>query len=156
MKNPPVLLLRLATLAGLLAAAASASAASPVDDSGTIVSPPMATLKWAAPNRPPSASATALFSVSMRLNVAPWVGRRIQVFMTLRSTGAVSMPLKARWPQRGEFLGGSIREGGRTLVFDGIPRSSLLEASVPIEVETDGTRIERMQSFRFDFETEVR
>jgi hypothetical protein len=141
-----------------IVASAAAHTATPVDDAGTVVTPPLASLQWAppVPGRRQASLTHAEFDVALRLHVAAFKGRPVRIWMTMRTAGPVPSNMVARWPGRGFILGGTLREGARTLVFEGVPTRPYIEESLPFRVEADASRTDRIQQLRFEFEAESR
>ncbi|MDQ0570888.1 hypothetical protein QFZ42_002722 [Variovorax paradoxus] len=147
-----------AALAGLLALAAvpPASAATyRVDDTGSFVSQPVTPMRWRqlAPGRSGDHTMEGRMSVALRLNLSAWVNRPARIYLALAPTDGEQ--LVATWRTQGRLLPGTVRGGGRTLVFEGVVRESFLQESIVIDLAVDGRKLERAQSLQFFFEIEV-
>ncbi|MEJ1169019.1 hypothetical protein [Variovorax sp. CCNWLW235] len=150
--------LPLAFLAGLLALAAvpTADAATyRIDDTGTFVSQPVTPMRWRqlAPGRSGDHTMEGRMSVALRLNLSAWVNRPARIYLALAPTDGEQ--LMATWRTQGRLLPGTVRGGGRTLVFEGVVRESFLQESIVIDLTLDGRKLERAQTLQFFFEIEV-
>ncbi|MDM0000105.1 hypothetical protein QTI24_15915 [Variovorax sp. J22P240] len=145
--------------AGLLAfaGAPSADAATTyrVDDTGTVLSQPVTPMRWRqlVPGRAGDNTVEGNLTVTLRLNLSPWVNRPARIYMSLAPTEGQQMI--ASWRTQGRLLPGSVRGGGRTLVFEGIVRDAFLEENILLSLMADGRAVDRAQSLQFSFEIEV-
>ncbi|GAA5006663.1 hypothetical protein FNZ56_04960 [Pseudoluteimonas lycopersici] len=126
-----------------------------VDDSGSQVLGGPLRLKPITP-MPHGQLATALFgqtSVLVRLDVAPWKGRRGRIYMTLpqQADGQVV----ASWGTQGRLLPGSLRSGERTLVYAGPIDSDALEDTLRLSIQADGRELARDEQLAFSFEIDL-
>ncbi len=147
----------LALCAVLLAGVYAASHASTfrIDDSGTLVSQPVTPMKWrqVVPSRTGDNAVEGQLSVQLRLNLTNWVNRPARIFMALAPTEGEQ--LTATWRTQGRLLPGSLRSGGRTLVFDGVVRDPFLVETLQLNLVADGRLLTRTQHLQFFFEIEV-
>ncbi|KWT98650.1 MULTISPECIES: hypothetical protein [unclassified Variovorax] len=143
--------------ASLLALAAAAPAATThrVDDTGTYLSPPTTPMRWRqlAPGRAGDNTVEGRATVALRLNLSPWLNRPARLYMGLAPTEGEQMI--AAWRTQGRLLPGSVRGGGRTLVFEGVVREPFLQESIELDLSADGRSVDRAQSLQFFFEIEV-
>lgn len=147
-----------AAWAGLLALAAACPAQAAtyrVDDTGTFVSQPVTPMRWRqlAPGRSGDHMMEGRVSAALRLNLSAWVGRPARIYLSLAPTDGEQ--LVATWRTQGRLLPGTVRGGGRTLVFEGVVRESFLQESIVLDLMADGRKVERAQSLQFFFEIEV-
>lgn len=147
-----------AVLAGLLALAGvlpATAATYRVDDTGTVVSQPVTPMRWRqlVPGRAGDHTIEGNLSVALRLNLAPWLLRPARIYMSLAPTEGDQ--LVASWRTQGRLLPGSVRGGGRTLVFEGVVRDAVLQETILLTLAADGRAVERAQSLQFFFEIEV-
>jgi hypothetical protein len=145
-----------AVAALLLALAAAAPAATyRVDDTGTYLNQPMTPMRWRqlAPGRAGDNTVEGRVSVALRLNLSPWLNRPARLYMALAPTQGEQMV--ATWRTQGRLLPGTVRGGGRTLVFEGVVRDAFLQESIVLELTADGRSVERAESLQFFFEIEV-
>lgn len=140
----------------MLAEAASA-ATYRVDDTGTVVSQPVTPMRWRqlAPSRAGDNTAEGRLNVALRLNLANWLQRPVRIYMILAPPSTGIDQLTATWRSQGRLLPGSLRAGGRTLVFDGIVTESFLMETIELTLTADGRTLERPQTLQFSFEIEV-
>jgi len=147
----------LALCAALLAVVCAPSHASTfrIDDSGTLVSQPVTPMKWrqVVPSRTGDNAVEGQLSVQLRLNLTNWVNRPARIFMALAPTEGEQ--LTATWRTQGRLLPGSLRSGGRTLVFDGVVRDPFLVETLQLNLVADGRLLTRTQHLQFFFEIEV-
>ena len=146
----------------LLLALACALATAPVfaqtfrvDDSASQVLGGTLRLKPITP-MPHGELATALFGetgVLVRLDVAPWKGRRGRIYMTLpqQPDGHVV----AAWKTQGRLLPGVVRSGERTLVYAGPIEADMLEDTLRLRIQADGSGLVRGQQLAFSFEIDL-
>ena len=138
----------------LLAATVSAQTYR-VDDSASQVLGGPLRLKPITP-MPRGERATALFgqtSVLVRLDVAPWKGRRGRIYMSLpqQADGQVV----ATWGTQGRLLPGSLRSGERTLVYAGPIDAGMLEDTLRLRIQADSRGLARNGQLAFSFEIDL-
>ena len=126
-----------------------------VDDTGSQVLGGPLRLKPITP-MPHGALATALLgetSVLVRLDVAPWKGRRGRIYMTLpqHPGGQVA----ATWVTQGRLLPGTVRSGERTLVHAGLIDADTLEDTLRLSIQADGRDLARGEQLAFTFEIDL-
>ena len=63
--------------------------------------------------------------------------------------------MTAEWATQGRLLPGQLISGNRTLVFTGPIRSSLIEDTIALKLQTDGRRLTAPQRLEFHFEIDV-
>lgn len=145
-----------ALIAALLCLAAGPAAASVrVDDSGTIVSTPVAPMRWRqlVPGRGSDNTVEAQVRVAVRLNMAPWLNRQVRLYMGLPASGAGPV-IQATWRTQGRLLAGSLRSGTRALVFEGRVTAPVLEETIDLYLSTDGRLLTQTQDLPFFFEVD--
>lgn len=137
---------------GLAAGGAPAGAAARVDDSGTVVSQPVVAMRWRqpVPGRGADNTVEAQLRVALRLNLAPWLHQRVRLYMALAPVG--SDPVQASWRTQGRLLAGTVRSGGRALLFEGPVGSARLEETLDLLLATDGRALVSSQTLQFYFE----
>lgn len=140
---------------GALLPDASIAATFRVDDSTSIPNETNVTMRWksANPNRLTGNIVEAAILITMRLNVMPWLNKTGKIYMALpqQPIGMVNV----EWTTQGRLLPGKLISGERTLVYAGPIRSSTLEDTFAIRVETDGRRLASPQRLLFHFEIDV-
>ena len=142
-------------LIALAIAAPAAAATYRVDDTGTYLSQPTTPMRWRqlAPGRAGDNTVEGRVTVALRLDLSPWLNRPARLYMGLAPTEGEQMV--ATWRTQGRLLPGTVRGGGRTLVFEGVVREPFLQESIVLELMADGRAVERAQSLQFFFEIEV-
>ncbi|VTU20858.1 hypothetical protein H4CHR_00670 [Variovorax sp. PBS-H4] len=145
-------------LAALVVAALPATAHAAtyrVDDTGTYLSQPRTPMRWRqlAPGRAGDNTVDGRVTVALRLNLSPWLNRSARLYMGLAPT--LDEKMTATWRTQGRLLPGTVRGGGRTLVFEGVVREPFLQESIALDLTADGRAVERAQSLQFFFEIEV-
>ncbi|MFC5496170.1 hypothetical protein ACFPOE_01370 [Caenimonas terrae] len=147
----------LATAALLLPAAPAARAASTVrvDDSGTIVNQPVVPMRWRkpAPSRAQDNNVDGAVRVALRLNMAPFLNQQVRLFMGLAPV--TGDPVSASWRTQGRLLPGTVRSGGRTLIFNGVASSARIEETIDMTLSTDGRNMADIQTLQFFFEVDL-
>ncbi len=146
----------LIAMLGALAWGAAAHAATyKVDDTGTVVSQPVTAMKWRqlVPSRAGDNTVEGQLNVALRLNLSSWVNRPARIYMALAPTEGEQ--LQASWRTQGRLLPGSLRSGGRTLIYDGTVRDPFLAETIQLSLAADGRLLTRTQSLQFFFEIEV-
>jgi hypothetical protein len=134
--------------------AAGPTLVSRVDDTGTIVSSPVVAMAWrqSVPGRRADHAVEAVVGVRVRLNLSPWAGRRIHLYMVLAPTPG--RLVQASWQGGGRLLPGVLKSGERALVFSGLATSPALAETLELTVTTDGRTLESPAQLSFHFETE--
>lgn len=126
-----------------------------VDDSGTFINQGVVPMRWKqlVPGRGADHSVEASVRVSARLNLAPWLNRPVRLYMALApSTGE---PVYVAWRTQGRLLPGALKSGARTLVFEGMPKTALLEETMDLVLTTDGRALVSSQTLQFYFEIDT-
>jgi len=145
----------LAAVIGLLSQAPADAATYRVDDSGTIPFESSATLRWrqVAPSRGGDNAVEGSTTVQVRLNLAPWLKRTGRLFLVLpeQPSGQVAV----RWTTQGRLLAGQLVSGQRALVYAGPITTPLVDETLVLRIETDGTRLGSTQRLNFHFEIDV-
>ena len=144
-----------AALLALAIAAPAIAATYRVDDTGTYLSQPATPMRWRqlAPGRAGDNTVEGRVTAALRLNLSPWLNRTARLYIGLAPTEGEQMI--ATWRTQGRLLPGTVRGGGRTLVFEGVVRESFLQESIVLDLMADGRTVERAQSLQFFFEIEV-
>lgn len=145
-----------ASLLALLAASQPAAAATyRVDDTGTFLSQPVTPMRWRqlVPGRAGDNTVDGRVTVSLRLNLSTWVNRPARLYLALAPTEGDQ--IIATWRTQGRLLPGTVRGGGRTLVYEGLVREPFLQENIVLELTADGRTIDRAKSLQFFFEIEV-
>ena len=141
----------------LLAATPSIHAASTVrvDDSGTVVNQPVVAMRWRkpVPSRAQDHNVDAEIRVALRLNLAPFLNQTVRLFMGLAPVNGD--PVTATWRTQGRLLPGTVRSGGRTLIFNGVVTGARLEETIDIALNTDGRNLATTQTLQFYFEADL-
>ncbi len=156
MKAPrPLALLAAGALVAAAASAPVAAATYRVDDTGTFVSRPVTPMRWRqlVPGRAGDNTVEGQVTVALRLNLSNWLNRPARLYMSLAATDGDQ--LVAAWRTQGRLLPGSVRGGGRALVFEGLVREPFLQENIVLEMTADGRAIDRAKSLQFFFEIEV-
>jgi hypothetical protein len=126
-----------------------------VDDSATIPQESSATLRWRhfAPARNGDDTVEGATKVQVRLNLAPWLKRSGRLYLVLpeQPPGQVTV----RWATQGRLLPGQLVSGQRALVYAGPIASPLLEETLALRIETDGSRLNATYRLNFHFEIDV-
>jgi len=136
------------------AAASAAAQAYHVDDSASVVLDPFLEMQWQPVGRSkPSNIVSATTRVSVRLDLAPWVGKSGRIYMTLPRTSGPTV--RASWTTGGGLLPGALISGDRTLVYAGPIHSPRLADLIDITLEADGTRLGEPEALSFGFVIEV-
>lgn len=155
--HPRVIAWSLAVATLLLFAVPSAPAASTVrvDDSGTVVNQPVVTMRWRkpVPSRAQDHNVDAEIRVALRLNMAQFQNQPVRLYMGLAPVAAD--PVVASWRTQGRLLPGTVRSGGRTLIFNGVVSGARIEETIDVTLTTDGRNLASAQSLQFYFEVDL-
>ncbi len=126
-----------------------------VDDSLTLPTEIAMPMNWRslAPSRDAGHAVEGASVLTIRLNLAPWLGKTGKVYLALpeQPVGQVS----AEWTTQGRLLPGQLASGNRTLVFAGPIRAGLLEDTIVLKLQADGRRLAAPQRLQFYFEIDV-
>lgn len=147
----------IAALLGLACCASPAAIAQtyPVDDTGTQVLGGNVRMKWdsVVPRPGQPSTMTGRLTVLVRLDVSPWRGRSGRIYKKLapQPTG----PVLAQWTSRGVLLAGQLRDGERTLVYQGPIVADRLEDTLMMTLQADGDRLPLQSQLNFTFEIEL-
>jgi hypothetical protein len=126
-----------------------------VDDTGSQVLGGPLRLKPITP-MPRGRLATALFGdtrVLVRLDIAPWKGRRGRIYMTLPQQPGGQVV--ATWGTQGRLLPGTLRSGERTLVYAGPIDADTLEDTLRLSIQADGNEASPGGQLAFSFEIDL-
>jgi hypothetical protein len=143
----------------LLASAAGAGGATGhggtqlVDDSGSLPYDAPITLTWrsVAPRHGvPDNTLVGSAPLRVRLNVAPWLHHSGRIYLVL----PVQQPgdLLATWTTQGHLLPGSLRPGGRTLVYSGRLTAPFIEDQLQLSLAVNAARLQQLTHLNFHFE----
>lgn len=145
-----------ALLVASVASHAALAATFRVDDSLTLPHNAQTRMQWksAAPTRAEGNLVEGAVIVTIRLNLAPWLNKNGQIYMTLPPQPTIG-PVTAEWTTQGRLLPGKVVSGERTLVFSGPIRSTLIEETLHVKVQADGARLAMPQQLEFIFEIDV-
>lgn len=126
-----------------------------VDDSGTVVSQPVVAMRWRkpVPSRAQDHNVDAEIRVALRLNMAPFLNQPVRLFMGLAPVHAD--PVIATWRTQGRLLPGTVRSGGRTLIFNGVVTGARIEETIDMTLNTDGRNLATTQTLQFYFEADL-
>ncbi len=147
------------TLIALIALVAAGSAFATtyiVDDSSTIPFESQVVTRWrntTGAYRQLSSEIEGGATVSIRLNLQPWLNRNGRVYLALpqQPVGVVNV----EWATQGRLLPGKLQSGERTLVYAGPIRSGFIEDNFTVRVVADGRRVAAAQRLQFHFEIDV-
>ena len=126
-----------------------------VDDSGTTTSAPITTMRWRqlVPGRAADHTADGELQIDLRLNLTRWLHKPVRLYMRLAPT--VETTIFANWRSQGRLLAGSVRSGDRTLVYEGLVPTAILEETLQMRLSADGRQLSNAQALSFYFELEV-
>jgi hypothetical protein len=147
----------IAAAAGVALVAGQATGATfRVDDSMSLPNNATATMRWksGSPARTSGDPVEGSARVTIRLNLAPWLGKSGRIYMTLAQQPEIGQ-VTAEWTTQGRLLPGTVISGQRTLVYSGSVRSALLEETIVVKVVADGRRLAMPQRLEFSFEIDV-
>lgn len=144
----------------LLAAAAvaldaGAAATYRVDDGASVPYEANVLLRWRelVPSRAHDNTIEGALAVAVRLNLAQWVNRNARLFLVLPQLDTTS--LRVTWTTQGRLLPGTIAPGNRVLVYSGPITSPLIEETLTLKIEADGTRLPDTRRLNFHFEIDL-
>jgi hypothetical protein len=144
-----------AAVLGIGAAPAVEAATVRIDDSGTVVNQPLVPMRWRkpAPSRAQDHNVDGEVRVALRLNMAQFLNKQVLLYMGLAPlTGD---PVTATWRTQGRLLPGTVRSGGRTLIYNGVVSSAQLEETIDVSLSTDGRNLANTQTLQFYFEVDT-
>ena len=126
-----------------------------VDDGASAPQESTARLRWRqpAPSRSNDNALLGAMVIVVRLNLAPWINHNGRVFLALPEQGTTAV--KVSWTTLGRLLPGALTPGNRTLVFAGPITTRILEETLTLQIEADGTRLAGTQQLKFHFEIDV-
>jgi hypothetical protein len=139
----------------LMPCATRAASTVRVDDSGTVVNQPVVAMRWRkpVPSRAHDNNVDAELRVALRLNMAPFQNQAVRLYMGLAPV--IADPVVATWRTQGRLLPGTVRSGGRTLVFNGVVSSARIEETIDLTLTTDGRNLAAAQTLQFYFEVDL-
>jgi hypothetical protein len=154
MSTPVTRTLLVALLAAVGIAPVSA-ATFRVDDGASMPLESATPLRWRqfAPSRSNDNVLEGAMTIAVRLNLAPWMNRNGRIFLVLPEQGTA--PVRVSWLTQGRLLPGEISPGMRVLVYAGPVAGPILEETIALKIEADGTRLPGMQRLRFHFEIDT-
>ena len=149
-----VLALAIAVAAGIAVDSVEA-ATYRVDDGASTPLESAAVLRWRelVPSKANDNTIEGAVAVALRLNLAPWINRSARLFLVLPERGTA--PVRVTWLTQGRLLPGTIAPGNRVLVHSGPITSPLLEETLTLKIEADGTRLPGTQRLNFHFEIDL-
>ena len=126
-----------------------------VDESGSFPQQSSTQMRWRqiAPSRGGDNAVEGSTTVNLRLNLAPWLNRNGRLFVVLPEQPVT--PVKVSWTTQGRLLPGQLVSGQRVLVYVGPIVSPLLEETLVLKMEADGTRLSSAQRLQFHFEIDI-
>ncbi len=147
--------LGLLAVVATMAVDAAAAATYRVDDGATTPLETTAVLRWRelVPSKANDNTIEGAVLVAVRLNLAPWLNRNARLFLVLPERGTA--PVRVTWLAQGRLLPGSISPGNRVLVHSGTITSPLLDETLTLKIEADGTRLPATQRLNFHFEIDL-
>ena len=139
----------------LLTSTAGAAGTQLVDDSGSLPYDAPLTLTWRsiAPHHgTPDNTLVGSAPLRVHLNVSPWLRHTGRIYLVL----PVQVPgdLLASWTTQGHLLPGSLRPGGRTLVYSGRLTTPFIEDQLQLSVAVDAARVQQLIT-RLNFHFEI-
>ena len=142
-------------LAVAMAAPPAEAATFRVDEVGTFPQESTAPMRWRqiAPSRGGDNSVEGSSTVNVRLNLAPWLNRSGRLYLVLPQQPLVEV--RAGWTTQGRLLPGRLKSGERQLVYTGPITTPMLEDTLVLTIETDGTRLTSALRLNFHFEIDV-
>jgi len=143
-------------LFALLVSGVSIAATYVVDDSTTIPFETNVSTRWRDGmngNRRLSNDIEGGATVTIRLNLQPWLNRNGRIYLALpqQPVGVVNV----EWGTQGRMLPGKLQSGERTLVYAGPIRTNTLEDNFTVRIVADGRRVVATQRLQFHFEIDV-
>lgn len=127
----------------------------PVDDSASVVLSPLIQMKWdqIAPNGQNQNLMRGQTDVLVRLNTRPFQSKVGRVFIVLNNQALGRV--RATWQTNGVLFAGTVRSGERALVYSGPMTQSVIEDTMHLTIETNGSQLERDQQLQFSFEVDI-
>jgi hypothetical protein len=144
-----------AILLAMLALGVAEAATYRVEESGTFPQESSTPMRWrqVAPSRGGDNTIEGAATVNLRLNLGPWLNRQAKLFMVLPEQPVA--PVRVSWTTQGRLQPGQLISGQRALVYAGPITAAVLEDTLVLKFEADGTRMSSAQSLRFHFEIDV-
>lgn len=137
-------------------AAAAHAAVFRIDESGTVVSQPVATMQWRnpVPGRGRDDTLEATLRIDARLNLQPWLNRPARVYLVLAPL-ASGERVQAQWTTQGRLMQGRMYSGERVLVYEGPAQPAVLSDALVLTLRADSDTMGRQHTLKFHFEIEV-
>ena len=122
-----------------------------VEEAGTFPQESTAPMRWRqiAPSRGGDNTVEGTTTVNIRLNLAPWLNRTGRLFMVLPEQPLT--PVRVSWSTQGRLMPGQLVSGQRALVYAGPITTPLLEETLVLKFEADGTRLSSAQTAAISF-----
>jgi hypothetical protein len=136
-----------------LSGAACAASTQLVDDSGSLPYDAPITLTWrsiAPRHGVPDNTLVGSTLLRVRLNVAPWLHHSGRIYLVLPAQSPGD--LLATWTTQGRLLSGSLRPGGRTLVYSGRLTAPFIEDQLQLSLAVNASRLQQLTHLNFHFE----
>lgn len=155
MRTAPALLLLALGLAVAGMADAQAQAIRIDDSASQVLTPGQVPMQWRSVVPRPGEPPVIVGQVTVRvvLDLSKWVGRRGRIYHVLAPSNVGDVV--ARWSSDGTLAPGTVRDGQRALVFDGVITTARLVDTFRLVIEADGERVTRPQALDFGFELEL-
>jgi hypothetical protein len=136
-----------------LSGGASAASTQLVDDSGSLPYDAPITLTWrsiAPRHGVPDNTLVGSTLLRVHLNVAPWLHHSGRIYLALPAQPPGD--LLATWTTQGRLLSGSLRPGGRTLVYSGRLTAPFIEDQLQLSLAVNASRLQQLTHLNFHFE----
>jgi len=148
-------MLGLAALIATLAVNVASAATYRVDDGATMPFETTARLRWRdlVPSKANDNTIEGAVLVAVRLNLSQWLNRNARLFLVLPERGTA--PVRVTWVTQGRLLPGSISPGNRVLVHSGVITSPVIDETLTLKIEADGTQLSATQRLNFHFEIDL-
>ena len=144
-----------ALLLALCVAGSAGAATYRVDEAGTFPQESSTAMRWrqVAPSRGGDNTIEGSATVNVRLSLYPWLNRQARLFMVLPEQPVA--PVRVSWTTQGRLQPGHLVSGQRALVYAGPITAAILDETLVLKLEADGTRMGSAQSLKFHFEIDV-
>lgn len=142
-------------LAAMLATGTAAAATFPVEEIGSFPQTSNAPMRWRqiAPSRGGDNTVEGTVAIHVRLNLAPFRNKTGKLYMALPQQPVT--PVTVSWTSQGRLLPGQLVSGQRGLVYAGPILLPILEETLVLTIEADGTRLSSTQNLNFHFEIDI-
>ncbi|MCU0764505.1 MAG: hypothetical protein MUF32_00390 [Burkholderiaceae bacterium] len=126
-----------------------------VEEVGTFPQTSSTAMRWrqVAPSRGGDNTVEGSVAVTVRLNLAPFRNKTGKLYLALPQQPVT--PVAVSWTTQGRLLPGQLVSGQRGLVYAGPIALPLLEETLLLKIEADGTRLSSAQNLTFHFEIDV-